>query len=59
MPQQLHECRKADTEADHFRCITVPELVTGYRMGAVRSSCSSTSEADLSDWAIHPINPAP
>jgi hypothetical protein len=38
MSQQLHECRKADTEADHFRGKGVPELMAGDRMGAVRSS---------------------
>jgi len=31
--EQLHQGGKADAEAKHFRCVGVPELVTGYSIG--------------------------
>ena len=39
MSQQLHQCRKADSEAEHFCSKGVPELVAGDMgaSGALRS----------------------
>ena len=37
--EQLHQCGKADAETEHFRCVGVPELVTGYSIGTARSFC--------------------
>jgi hypothetical protein len=37
--EQLHQGGKADAEAEHFRCVGVPKLVTGYAIGTARSFC--------------------
>jgi hypothetical protein len=40
VPEQLHESRKADAEADHLEGIAVPQAVWRYRTGAGRSLAS-------------------
>jgi hypothetical protein len=37
--EQLHQCGKADAQAEHFRCVGVAELVTRYSIGTARSFC--------------------